>query len=215
MTAPDVAVLVMDMGGVLCHWLPDRRLAALAALSDLPPATIDAQLFGSGWDDACERGRFSLVEIRDHLRSFLGLPDGPDTDALLRAAWAQAFEPAPSVIGLMPWTTCPTALFTNNGPLLEDALDHELDRVGQAFDRLLFSWRLEATKPDAAAFAAATAALGVDPESTFFVDDSAANVEAAIAAGWRAHRYTDALNLRAALMEAGITERSKRPGAQP
>ena len=194
----------MDLGGVLCRWMPDRRLSALAAISDLPAATIDAQLFGSGWDDACERGQFALAELLDHLRSFLGLEAGPDADAILRAAWAWAFEPDPTVLGLVPWARCRTAVLTNNGPLLEEAMGHELERVGSAFDDLLFSWRLGATKPDPAAFAAATTTLGVEPGEVFFVDDSPANVDAAIAFGWRAHRYTDALNLRVALGQADL-----------
>lgn len=202
--APPIQVLVMDVGGVLCRWLPERRLSALAAISDLPPATIDAQLFGSGWDDACERGQFELPEILDHLRSFLGLEPGPHSDAILRAAWASAFEPDASALGLMPWVRCRTAVFTNNGPLLEDALAHELQRVGDAFDERLFSWRLRATKPDPDAFAAATAQLAVGADEIFFVDDSPGNVEAATECGWRAHRYTDALNLRVALGHADL-----------
>ena len=38
-------VVVFDLGGVVCRWLPDRRLLALAELSGLPPATIDQLVF--------------------------------------------------------------------------------------------------------------------------------------------------------------------------
>lgn len=217
MTAPTppptaVEVLVMDLGGVCCRWLPDRRLAALAAISDLPPGTIDGLLFESGWDDACERGRFELAELLEQLRAMLGLAAGPDADAVLRAAWAQAFEPDPAVVGWLPWAICRTALFTNNGPLLEVALDHELARVGERFEERLFSWRLGVTKPDPAAFERATEALDVDPAAIFFVDDSPANVAAAEAAGWRGHRFTDALTFRAVLLDAGIAHRPKGLG---
>ena len=96
------------------------------------------------------------------------------------------------------------ALLTNNGPLLEEALRHELAEVGGTFDELLLSWRLEATKPDPAAFAAAAAVLDLTPDQLFLVDDDPANVEAALAAEWHAHRYTDTINLRLALARAGI-----------
>ena len=54
------------------------------------------------------------------------------------------------------------------------------------------------------AFERATQRLEVDPTEVLFVDDSAANVEAAEAFGWTAHRYTNSLNLQAALIEIGL-----------
>jgi putative hydrolase of the HAD superfamily len=196
-------VVVFDMGGVLCRWLPDRRLVALAELAGVPPDQIDQLLFESGWDDACERGQFDLRELLDQLRSLLGMPASPTTDLALRRAWAAAFEPDRSVLRVIPSIDPRTALFTNNGPLLEQALHHELAVVPADFQHLLFSWRIGATKPDPAAFAGATAALDVEPGEVFFIDDSGDNVAAAEAFGWRAHRYTDALNLRAALSDVG------------
>lgn len=204
MTAP--AVLVMDLGGVTCRWLPDRRLEALSALSGLPPGTIDQQVFESGFDDAGERGRVGLEEFTRTLTSMLGLEVGSHTDRALRHAWGQAFEPDPEVLRLIGEAGARRALFTNNGPLLEAAMEAEeaLAPVRDAFDELVFSWRLGATKPDPAALAGAAEQLAVEPGELLLVDDSDANVEAARAAGWRAHRYTTALDLRAALRDAGL-----------
>ena len=198
------AVLVVDLGGVTCRWDPDRRLAALAELSGLPADTVDQLVFASGFDDAAERGQFSLFTFTSELATMLGLALGDDTSVALRLAWASAFAPDPAMVRLVDQAATRTALFTNNGPLLEAALDHELAEVGAAFDERLFSWRLGAAKPDAAAFEAASAQLEVGPEDIFFVDDSAANIEAATAAGWRTHHYTDTLNLRLALARTGI-----------
>ena len=200
--APDV--LVMDLGGVTCRWLPDRRLAALTQLCGLPAETIDQLVFGSGFDDAGERGRFALDEFTAELLGLLGLARSIEVSDAARAAWATAFEPDARVLKLIRGARCPTALFTNNGPLLEAALVEDLPDVGAAFDQLLFSWRLGTTKPDPAAFARATERLEVDPGRVLFVDDSEANVEAARAHGWQAHRHTDALNLHAALADAGV-----------
>jgi putative hydrolase of the HAD superfamily len=195
-------VLVLDLGGVAARWLPERRLAALSVLSGLPTATIDALVFESGFDDAGERGRFAPDEFRAHLRDLLGLPDGPEIDAALRAAWAQAYEPAATVLRVVARHPGPTALLTNNGPLLEEALAHELAPVGDAFDHVLISWRLGAAKPEPQAFHLATAALGVAPEQVLFADDSEVNVAAAREAGWRAIPFTTTLDLQAALTGA-------------
>lgn len=196
----DVApVLVMDLGGVTARWLPDRRLAALAHLSGLPAATVDQLVFESGFDEAGERGRFTPAGFTEELASLLGLVTSPDGDAALRTAWAQAFDPDPAVLRLVRSWPGRTALFTNNGPLLEAALAAELSEVGDAFDELLFSWHLGVTKPDPAAFALATERLGVAPTGIVFVDDSPANVAAAQASGWQAIAFTTALDLQAAL----------------
>ncbi|MCB0964201.1 MAG: HAD-IA family hydrolase, partial [Acidimicrobiales bacterium] len=172
----------------------------------LPPATIDLQVFESGFDDAGERGRIGLEEFTRTLTSMLGLEVGSHTDRALRHAWSQAFEPDPEVLRLIGEAGARRALFTNNGPLLEAAMEAEepLAPVRDAFDELVFSWRLGATKPDPAALAAAAEQLAVAPGELLLVDDSDANVDAARAAGWRAHRYTTALDLRAALRDAGL-----------
>ncbi|WP_421119080.1 HAD-IA family hydrolase [Aquihabitans daechungensis] len=197
-------VLVMDLGGVTCRWLPDRRLTALSELCGLPAETIDQLVFGSGFDDAGERGRFSPDEFVAELLSLLGLSPNPDRADAARAAWATAFEPDARVLKLIRSARCRAALFTNNGPLLEAGLVDDLTDVGQAFDQLLFSWRLGTTKPDPQAFERATERLETDPGAVFFVDDSQANVDAAVAAGWQAHRYTNSLNLQAALSDVGL-----------
>lgn len=199
---PDV--LVMDLGGVTCRWLPDRRLTALSDLCGMPPGTIDQVVFESGFDDAGERGRFGPDEFAAELLRLLGLPSSAEFTDGARAAWATAFEPDARVLKLIRAARCRSALFTNNGPLLEAGLVEDLTDVGAVFDQLLFSWRLGCTKPDPAAFEQATERLGVAADRIFFVDDSAANVEAARAARWQAHRYTNSLDLQAALAGVGL-----------
>jgi len=203
MTSPP-DVLVMDLGGVTCRWLPDRRLTALSELCGLPAETIDQLVFESGFDDAGERGRFPLDEFTAELLGLLGLTPTHDLRDAARAAWATAFEPDQRVLKLIRGARCPSALFTNNGPLLEAGLVDDLPEVGSAFDQLVFSWRLGITKPEPEAFARAAERLDVEPARIYFVDDSAGNVDAAEAAGWRAHRYTNSLNLHAALTDAAL-----------
>jgi putative hydrolase of the HAD superfamily len=70
------------------------------------------------------------------------------------------------------------------------------------FDRLLFSARIGAVKPDARAFDAAVHAMGHPREHILFIDDRPANVEGAIDSGLRAVLFTSAAALRAALAPA-------------
>lgn len=200
----DPSVLVLDLGGVVCRFRPERRLLALAELTGRPPAVIDQDLFASGFDDAAERGALAPDTYRADLRHLLGLPDNETTAARLTAAWAQAFDPDRRVLDLLTRVTVPLVLFTNNGPLLDPVLADERREVAAPFDTVLTSWRLGARTPDPAAFAGATAALGVDPGRVFFVDDSPANVDAARTHGWQVHLHRTDLELRAALTTAGL-----------
>ena len=200
MTAP--TVLVLDLGGVTCRWDPDRRLAGLSALSGLPVEMVDQLIFESGFDDASDRGAFTLGEFVEHVSTVLGLPMTPDDEDALRSTWASAYEPDRGVLRIVHAAPLATALFTNNGPLMEAAIEAELSEVGDAFDHLVFAWRLGASKPSPEAYAKVTEILGVRPDQVFFADDSQANVDGALAFGWQAHRFTTALDLQAALAAA-------------
>ena len=58
------------------------------------------------------------------------------------------------------------------------------------FEPRLFSCHLRRVKPEPAAFSLTLERLGASPAEVVFVDDRAANVEAATAAGLRAVRYS-------------------------
>ncbi|CAN5150898.1 HAD-IA family hydrolase [soil metagenome] len=201
-------LLVMDLGGVVCRFHPQRRTEALARLSGQSEAAIDAQVFDSGFDDACDRGRFTLTEIVEQLTSMLDIRDHPDPRGALRACWAAAFQPDRAVVELCTRATVPVTMFTNNGPLVEDALRHQLAGVTTIFEQLVFASHLGATKPDPASYSGAARALGVAGDSIYFVDDSADNAQAARHAGWQAHHFRTALGLTAALTDAGLLPRS-------
>jgi putative hydrolase of the HAD superfamily len=202
-----VELLVMDLGGVVCRFLPPQRTAALARLSGRSEATIDTQVFDSGFDDACDRGQFTLDEIVEQLTDMLDLGGVAEPLAELRACWAAAFEPDPAVIDLITRVTVPVTMFTNNGPLVEDALRHQLTEVVPLFEKLVFASQLGAAKPDRASYDRAAEALGVAGSAIYFVDDRAENAEGARDAGWQAHHFRTAPGLESALRAAGLLDR--------
>lgn len=75
-------------------------------------------------------------------------------------------------------------MLSNNSPELCDAVrgDPRLRRIEQ----FVFSNEIGVRKPDPAAFAALSVALGVPPEQTVFIDDNADNIEAALRLGFHA-----------------------------
>jgi HAD superfamily hydrolase (TIGR01509 family) len=72
------------------------------------------------------------------------------------------------------------------------------------FDAVIASHHLGVRKPDPAFYARLCAKLEADPERVLLVDDRPANVEGALAAGLRAHRFADAEDLRARLRSEGV-----------
>lgn len=192
MTSPIEAV-VLDLGGVVCKMVPERRLRALSRLTGTPASDIHAALWASGLDARAETGELDHGEAYEAVLHRLG--DGL-SGTELRRAWAAAFEPDRDVLDLVGRLDRRAVLFTNNGPIFEDCLAHELQAVGSAFDLRLLSWRLRATKPGSRAFANATAQIGVPSAAVLFVDDSLDNVRAAAHQGWIAHPYRGLGRLR-------------------
>jgi len=173
-------IVVWDLGGVVCRFHPQRRLDALARLTGLPATTIHERIWSSGLDAAAERGELSPDVVWTCVLDAL---DHTATRDDVRRAWALAFEPNNAVLAIVDTLRVPSALFTNNGPIVDDILDEELAAVSRRFAHRFLSCRLGAAKPEPEAFARVAELLGDD---LFLLDDSDANVTAARAQGWQA-----------------------------
>jgi FMN phosphatase YigB (HAD superfamily) len=200
--------LVVDLGAVVFHFDHARRLDRFAQACDRGADQIHALLWLSGFSADYDRGRYaSAAQVRAHIRATVAFP-GSDDD--IDDAWCSAFLPNPAVIDVLDRHRGDRvlALFTNNGPLEEEALTRRYPDIFARFDRLFFSHRLHHRKPDPAAFAAVASHLGASGEEIVFVDDGPANVAAAREAGWQAFPYRDVASFRHDLREA--TERLDR-----
>ncbi|MET8361586.1 HAD family phosphatase [Micromonospora sp. NPDC005171] len=178
--------LIVDLGGVLFRFDHAHRLDRLARACGLPPGQVDALLWGSAFSADCDQGRYgSAAEVRAHIRATVGFGG---TDDELDSAWCSAYQPDSAVLDVIDRhrADLPCAVFTNNGPLEEEALTRRYPDMFAGFDQVFFSHRLGHRKPDPAAFAAVATRLGATGHDIVFVDDSPANVAAARTAGWRA-----------------------------
>lgn len=193
-------LLVVDLGGVAAHYLPDRRLGALAEATGLDPATIDAELFESGLDHRAELGAFTPDQLVDHILDRLRHTVGADE---LVAAWSRCFEPAAPVLEILDRQPVPRALFTNNGPLVDLCLAGPLSGLARHFDTSVCSWQIGAVKPTGAAFERAADRFGHRPADLLLLDDSIDNVTGAREAGWSAEHITPDTDLDRVLTAHG------------
>ncbi|HXY95285.1 MAG TPA: HAD family phosphatase [Acidimicrobiia bacterium] len=196
-----VRFVVLDLGGVVCRFDPAARLRALEELTGRGADEIEAAVWGSGLDAAAERGEIDPPAVRGLLAGALG---GRVDAAALRSAWSLAFSPDDAVLRVVDRITVPTVLFSNNGPIVDDCLDHELARVRGRFSHVLLSWQLGAVKPDPAAFDAVADRVAATAPELLLVDDATTNVDAARRCGWRAEPFTGVPRLVEALATAGV-----------
>ncbi|MDQ0577988.1 HAD family hydrolase [Streptomyces rishiriensis] len=191
--------LVLDLGGVLFHFDHAHRLQRLADAFALPADRLDVLLWGSGFSADCDSGKYPhAAEVRERIRAATDFTGSEDD---LDAAWCSAFRPDHAVRETLERHrgSRSLALFTNNGPLEQEALLRLYPTMFYGFDHLLFSHRLGHRKPTLAAFDAAAKQLGAYPDDILFIDDSATNTDAARAAGWTALHFQSRETLERAL----------------
>ncbi len=213
---PVVRNLVFDFGGVLFRWQPaalfaqhfpqhadtPERAAQLARAMFHHP---DWEAFDGGTstlEDAVLRGAARLNLPHAPLNALVGsigehLVPIPETVAMLqrlhqRRQSAPAGEP-----GLKLY-------FLSNMPA---PYARQLERKHaflSCFDGGVFSGDVRLIKPHAAIYAHLQQRHGLQPAQTLFVDDYAANVEAARAQGWHSVRFESAAQFAADLRRYGI-----------
>jgi putative hydrolase of the HAD superfamily len=81
--------------------------------------------------------------------------------------------------------------FASNMPTIQKTLFWNGLGLKKYGDKILCSGDLHVAKPSPAFYSRVAAELGATPDSILFFDDSAANVDAACACGWRAFVYHD------------------------
>jgi 2-haloacid dehalogenase len=197
-----VRTVVFDLGGVLIEWDPRQLYRGL-----LPPAEVEAFLAEIGfaeWNHRQDAGRSWDDAVAEHVRRH------PHRSDLIRA-YPDRFRD--SLVGPIAGTvTILEELHAQGVALL--ALTNwsaETFPVARAafpfldlFDAIVVSGEEQVAKPDPRIFRILLERHRLEPGSTMFIDDSAANVEAARTAGLVAVRYEDPDALRRQLVAAGL-----------
>lgn len=199
-----INAVVFDMDGVLCRYRIERRLARLAAWSGQSPEAIHAAIWGSGFEDAAERGALSADDYLQGFGERLSYP-------LSAAQWVEArrlaIEPDLAVLALVRQLRLerPVGMFTNNPWLLQRHIAGVFPAIPAIFGtRAVFSAELGRSKPDPEAFHRLATRLGYAPEEMLYFDDDASYVAGAREAGLSAYCVGAAAGVRAGLVRHGF-----------
>lgn len=196
--------LVWDLGAVLLRWRPPELVRAA-----LPHRADDAEplarsIFGHP-DGEWSRFDRGLLGVDDVVAGIAART--PLTPAEVRAvveAVPGHLVPIEPAVALLERLRGRRMFFLSNMPAPEaDRLERVHDWFGRFADGV-FSARVHLSKPDPAIFALAQQRFGVPAADLLFLDDHAANVAAARAAGWQAELWTGAADGEALLTTRGL-----------
>jgi putative hydrolase of the HAD superfamily len=197
-----IEIAIFDLVDVLCSYDLGRRLRVLSQISGKMPRDIRAALWDSGFEDAADSGRYQTAQ--EYLAEF-GRRLG---HAISREQWIEARRfsvmPWPSMLALIREVAKRqrVALFTNNGPLMKDALGEVFPEAAEIFgEACYFSYEFHTKKPDPECYRRLIARLGVEPGAAWFTDDKKSNVDGAAIAGFQTHHFVSEAQLRQELRE--------------
>lgn len=203
--------VVFDCGGVLTLGQDLGIVAKMADYLGIGPAKlVESYMEGRGEYD---RGKLSAMDYWSSVAGRTGARFEPSMlPGLIELDMSSWFRHNRETIGLvLNLRAAGMRLFMLSNMNLEGR-ERLLGGFGEldgrdwisAFEAVLLSCDLGMVKPDAEIFEACAAISGIPPAGLFFVDDIEANVRAARACGFSAHRFADAASLASALREAGI-----------
>ena len=155
-----------------------------------PVTTLQEALFTGGAFDDCLTGK---ADVLDRLGAWTAAhAPGHAPSEVLEFWLGQDFHPAPALKALVAHAArrgLPQVIASNADTRRADWIEGHLAHF-PGIGGLVASSRVGARKPDPAFFAALAEALDLPPAAILFVDDLAANVNAASGLGFRTYRYS-------------------------
>lgn len=184
-------LVIFDMDDVLCHYEVGRRLRELARLAGTTARDVRSALWDSGFEELADAGGFA--DPAQYLREFGERLGYPITVEEWVAARRMAMIPSKDVLQLASkiGEQAEIAIYTNNGPLVKSHLDTLFPEAAAVFHHRYCSFEFGTKKPDPESFTRLVKAMGHTPSECWFIDDKKSNVQGAVIAGLRGHRFVD------------------------
>ena len=204
--------VVFDLGGVLIDWDPRHLYRQLFEDADEMESFL-AEVTTAEWNGHQDAGRpwAEAIEVL--------VAEHPERRVLIEAFHRRWPE---MLAGEIPGTVDVLAELRAAGVRLAALSNWSAEMFPVALERfdflawfegIVISGEVGVNKPDRRIFEHLAQRFGIEPEESVFVDDSAANIDAANALGFFAIQFTDAAALRRALVRLGLL-RDVRAGSQ-
>jgi 2-haloacid dehalogenase len=199
---PDCDTVVFDLGGVLIHWDPRLLYRTLLPEEEVEAFLAEVEFFE--WNTKLDAGATFAETLEDHIARF------PHRRELLEA-YPQRFDE--TVAGQIAGTVEVLRDLRERGVRLLALTNWHAETFAASrqrfpfldwFEGIVVSGEERLVKPDLRIFRLLIERYELEPRRSAYVDDIAANVDAAATAGLRAVRFTDPDQLRADLAALGL-----------
>ena len=200
------ACVLFDLDHTLVHYDHDVRVRTLAERCGAGPERVMEALTHSGLERDSDLGLFDAEGHARELSRRLGVPASLDDCIAARAA---AMSPITESVAMAHAVArhARVAILTNNGLMVRDHLHVLCPALSPLFDgRVFCSAEFGVGKPDPAVFLRSAERLGLSPAEILFIDDKAANAEAARRVGMDALHYAGPQALRGSLQARALLD---------
>jgi len=195
--------VLFDLGGVLIDWNPRYLYRSLCA-GEAELEHFLAVVCDPAWNAGIDAGRSFAEAIREKQQAF---PQYAELIGFWRSRWDEMLNGevpgTPALLGELKAAGVPLFALTNWSA---ETFPMAFQRFGflERFERIVVSGAEGLAKPDPALFRLAIERCALVPEETVFIDDSPANVAAALGLGFDALLFSGAEVLRPALVARGL-----------
>lgn len=200
-----ITTVVFDMGQVLIHWTP-MKIVEHMALTEQDKAMLMTELFQSVEWVQTDHGTITLNQVVEQVNARLPKHLHPAVEEIVMGWWRRPLVPMEGMGELVKE-------LKERGYkiyLLSNAsvdLRKYFDRIpgSEYFDGLMVSAEEKLIKPQHEIFKALYSRFHLEPEHCVFIDDSPANIEAALCTGMDGIIFRgSAERLRGELREKGV-----------
>jgi 2-haloacid dehalogenase len=199
----DGLAVVFDIGGVLLDWDP-RYLYRTLMQDEAAMEHFLAQVCTPDWNLALDAGRPFAEAVAELSASF---PEHRELIEAYDARWPEMvrgpIEDTVTILEELRTRRVPVYALSNWSSE-KFRLMHARYQFLDWFDGRVISGEIGVVKPDLRIYHHLLTTFGLEPGRTVFVDDNAANVEAARALGMTAIRFASAPQLRGELEGMGL-----------
>jgi FMN phosphatase YigB (HAD superfamily) len=190
-----ITAITFDLGNVLVKVDHLRFCRRLAALADLSPQEVYAQVFESSLEPGYDTGRITSRQFYQRVTAHFGvaLPYSRFADL-----WCDIFDPMDLMAEMVEHLAArfPLFLLSNTNSLHFAYIQERFAALLRPFRTFVLSYQVGSRKPEAAIYQALIRQVGSSPAEILFLDDKESFVDSARGQGLAAWQFRSPVELQ-------------------